>query len=96
MSTRYEIQDQQWRQIQDLFPPERKPQGGRSAVDNRIMLNTTLIKLRTFNFTILPGRERNEQDKRSVYFTDPDGHKFEFHTGQLQDRLEYYKKIKSI
>ncbi|MEJ3720048.1 transposase [Paenibacillus polymyxa] len=42
MSTRYEIQDQQWRQIQDLFPPERKPQGGRPAVDNRIMLNAML------------------------------------------------------
>lgn len=32
-------------------------------MDNRIMLNTTLIKLRTFNVIILPGRERNEQDK---------------------------------
>ncbi|NEU24692.1 IS5 family transposase [Paenibacillus polymyxa] len=42
MSTRYEIQDQQWRQIQDLFPPERKPQGGRPALDNRIMLNAML------------------------------------------------------
>ncbi|MDY7992387.1 IS5 family transposase [Paenibacillus polymyxa] len=36
------MQDQQWRQIQDLFPPERKPQGGRPAVDNRIMLNAML------------------------------------------------------
>ncbi|KEO77417.1 hypothetical protein EL23_18330 [Paenibacillus polymyxa] len=60
-------------------------------MDNRIMLNTTLIKLRTFNVTILLGREQNEQDKRSVYFTYPDGHKYEFHTGQLRDRLEYYK-----
>ncbi|WP_434784554.1 IS5 family transposase [Paenibacillus polymyxa] len=42
MSTRYEIQDQQWRLIQKLFPPERKPQGGRPAVDNRWMLNAML------------------------------------------------------
>ncbi|WP_081750762.1 transposase [Paenibacillus maysiensis] len=36
------MQDQQWRQIQDLFPPERKSQGRRPAVDNRIMLNAML------------------------------------------------------
>ncbi|WP_413775855.1 IS5 family transposase [Paenibacillus sp. LS1] len=42
MNTRYEIHERQWRLIQDLFPPERKPQGGRPAVDNRIMLNAML------------------------------------------------------
>jgi len=44
---RHEVSDGQWQRLKALLPPERKPQGGRPAKDNRMMLNAMLYWLNT-------------------------------------------------
>ena len=44
---RHEISEKQWNRIKALFPPERKPQGGRPGKSSREMLNAILYLLNT-------------------------------------------------
>ena len=44
---RHEISEEKWKKIKELFPPERKPQGGRPGKSNREMLNAMLHWLNT-------------------------------------------------
>ena len=42
------------------------------------------------------GRKRHYDEKPSIYLKDPDGNLIEFHTGTLEDRINYYKKREDI
>lgn len=44
---RHELTIEQWEKIKEQLPPEKKPQGGRPAKNNRTMLNAIVYWLNT-------------------------------------------------
>lgn len=51
-------------------------------------------KLTQNNVKILNGRKRYPEERKSIYFEDPDGHKLELHTGTMKERINFYEKKK--
>jgi len=51
-------------------------------------------KLKKLNVDLIEGRPRHDDEGKSIYFRDPDGHLFEFHTKTLEDRIDFLKKNK--
>ncbi|MBU5439036.1 metallothiol transferase FosB [Tissierella sp. MSJ-40] len=48
-------------------------------------------KLNKLNVNIREGRPRYKEEGKSIYFRDPDGHLFEFHTKTREGRIKFYK-----
>ena len=48
-------------------------------------------KLVQLGLEVLPGRKRTKEEGDSIYFYDYDGHLFELHSGNLDERLKYYR-----
>ena len=49
-------------------------------------------RLQRLGVAVLPGRPREAGEGQSLYFTDPDGHLLEVHTGDRETRIEAYRK----
>ena len=48
-------------------------------------------RLKRIGVKLQPGRAREDGEGRSLYFHDPDGHLLEFHTGNLETRMQTYQ-----
>lgn len=53
--------------------------------------NQILDNLKGIGVDIIEDRARNEEEGKSIYFRDLDGHLFEFHTKTREDRIRFYK-----
>jgi metallothiol transferase len=52
----------------------------------------TFKRLKELGVDVTEGRERCPAEGRSLYFRDPDGHLFEFHTKTRKDRIAFFKE----
>ncbi|MBB6215257.1 metallothiol transferase [Anaerosolibacter carboniphilus] len=52
----------------------------------------TFQRLKELGVDVTEGRPRYPEEGRSLYFRDPDGHLFEFHTKTREDRIAFYKE----
>lgn len=50
------------------------------------------LKIYKYKLNMLPGRQRDEREGKSIYFYDYDNHLFELHTGTLENRLQFYRE----
>ncbi len=57
---RHELSEEQWKRIKEILPPERKPQGGRPAKDNRLMLNGIIYVLVVFLDFVMDGIQEDK------------------------------------
>jgi len=53
-------------------------------------------RLRQLNVSLKPGRPRSAGEALSLYFTDPDGHLLEVHSGDLVTRLKAYNNPSAL
>ena len=67
---RHELSNEQWEKIKDLLPPERKPQGGRPAKNNRIMMNGIIYWLNTGVAWRANGVKKRRQKQKDVQEVD--------------------------
>lgn len=62
---------------------------------NEEELESWYEKLKKHSVNILEGRDREPEEKKSIYFEDPDGHKIELHTGTMKERIDFYENKKT-
>lgn len=60
----------------------------KGAYDNR------LVRIKTLGLEVRTSRARVKGEGQSICFYDDDNHKFELHSGTLDERLETYRNAR--